>query len=108
METIIPSNLKAFGDNPVKGLLRVKPEDFLVEELFDFDLSDDGQHLWIKVEKIGQNTQWVAINRYTLQGGHSQYQLVGYQRSLRQDYSMVFYSLAHKKTIARTPQSRGC
>jgi tRNA pseudouridine13 synthase len=60
METIIPSNLKAFGDNPVKGLLRVKPEDFLVEELFDFDLSDDGQHLWIKVEKIGQNTQWVA------------------------------------------------
>ncbi|WP_321277228.1 tRNA pseudouridine(13) synthase TruD [Thiomicrorhabdus indica] len=44
----------------VSGYLRVKPEDFLVEEQIAYDLSGDGEHLWIWVEKTGENSDWVA------------------------------------------------
>jgi tRNA pseudouridine13 synthase len=35
---------------------RPHPEDFVVEELLPFDLSGDGEHLWLKIEKTMKGT----------------------------------------------------
>jgi len=42
------------------GVLRARPEDFLVEEELGFAPAGQGQHLLLKVRKRGANTQWVA------------------------------------------------
>ncbi len=44
----------------VSGYLRVQPEDFFVEEQIAYELSGEGEHLWIWVEKTGENSDWVA------------------------------------------------
>lgn len=36
------------------------PEDFVVDELWQPEFSGDGEHLYLQVEKVGQNTAWVA------------------------------------------------
>ena len=47
---------------PVVGsaVFKQQPEDFQVEEQLPFPLEGEGEHLWLWVEKRGQNTQWVA------------------------------------------------
>lgn len=45
---------------PGKAWFRVKPEDFFVEEQIAFELSGEGEHLWLWVEKVGENSDWVA------------------------------------------------
>lgn len=42
------------------ALLRVTPEDFLVEEQIPYTLAGAGEHLWVKVRKRGLNTEQVA------------------------------------------------
>lgn len=42
------------------GVLRARPEDFVVEEVMGFDPCGDGAHLWLWVEKRGLNTDQVA------------------------------------------------
>jgi tRNA pseudouridine13 synthase len=42
------------------GRIRTAPADFVVTELLSIDFSDDGEHDWLWVEKIGANTVWVA------------------------------------------------
>lgn len=42
------------------GTIRTVPEDFKVTELSDIELSGVGEHLWLYVQKIGCNTDWVA------------------------------------------------
>ncbi len=49
----------AFGSPEVKGMYKVLPEDFIVEEQIAFELSGEGEHLWCWVEKKGENTDWV-------------------------------------------------
>lgn len=44
----------------ITGWFRVEPEDFFVEEQHEFSLSGEGEHLWLWVEKTGENTDWVA------------------------------------------------
>ena len=39
---------------------RSAPEDFMVHENLGFSPSNDGEHCLIHIEKIGQNTHWVA------------------------------------------------
>ena len=48
--------------NPVKasGTIRSIPDDFKVTEINDIELSGEGEHLWLYVQKIGSNTDWVA------------------------------------------------
>ncbi len=48
--------------NTVKasGIMRSTPEDFQVTEINDIDLSGLGEHLWLYVQKISCNTDWVA------------------------------------------------
>jgi len=42
------------------GRIRTSPTDFVVTEMLNFDFSNDGEHDWLWVEKIGANTVWVA------------------------------------------------
>ena len=42
------------------GIIRTKPQDFKVTELNDIELSGAGEHLWLYIEKIDSNTDWVA------------------------------------------------
>lgn len=43
-----------------RALFKQQLEDFQVEEVLPFSLSGSGEHLWLWVEKRGQNTAWVA------------------------------------------------
>jgi tRNA pseudouridine13 synthase len=51
---------RAHGEPTATGLLRVQPEDFVVEEDLGFGPAGQGQHLLVKVRKRNANTQWVA------------------------------------------------
>src|SRR6516165_4776406 len=51
---------RAHGEPPARGLLRVEPEDFLVEEELGFAPAGSGAHVLLKVRKRNANTQWVA------------------------------------------------
>lgn len=45
---------------PVGGRIRVRPEDFQVEEVLGFEPDGQGEHLWLWLEKRLANTSWVA------------------------------------------------
>ncbi|MEZ5451689.1 MAG: tRNA pseudouridine(13) synthase TruD [Thiothrix sp.] len=45
---------------PLTGQFRTLPEDFIVDEQMDIDLSGSGEHLWLQVRKTGANTDWAA------------------------------------------------
>lgn len=49
------------------GALKTYHEDFLVEEIFDFDLTGEGEHIWLFIEKNGLNTKDIirALSQYT-------------------------------------------
>lgn len=50
------------GQPPVQAIFKQNPEDFRVDELLGYDIpvADQCEHLWLQIEKRGQNTQWVA------------------------------------------------
>ena len=48
------------GPAPARGRLRRCPEDFQVTELPVCAPDGAGEHVWLRVRKRGQNTQWVA------------------------------------------------
>ena len=50
----------AHGGPPLRGRLRVAPEDFFVDEDLGFDAEGLGEHVFVRVEKRGANTEWVA------------------------------------------------
>lgn len=56
----IPDWATAHGEPLVNAVIRSTPSDFQVIEVSDIELSDDGEHNFLWVEKIGNNTQWVA------------------------------------------------
>ncbi len=43
-----------------KGAMRSIADDFQVVEIIKTDFSGDGEHLWLFVQKINSNTDWVA------------------------------------------------
>ncbi|MBA2656382.1 MAG: tRNA pseudouridine(13) synthase TruD [Tatlockia sp.] len=47
----------AFSKPPSTGTIKVFPEDFKVNEILGFDLSGEGEHLFLNVEKKGLNTE---------------------------------------------------
>ncbi|MEZ4650975.1 MAG: tRNA pseudouridine(13) synthase TruD [Candidatus Eisenbacteria bacterium] len=47
-------------DDAVGGRIRVRDEDFLVEEIPAYEPSGDGEHLFLWIEKKGKNTQDVV------------------------------------------------
>jgi tRNA pseudouridine13 synthase len=48
------------GRPEATGVIRSKPEDFVVEEIPRIEPSGEGSHLWLWVEKHSANTDWVA------------------------------------------------
>jgi tRNA pseudouridine13 synthase len=50
----------AIAPPSASALFRSVPEDFQVTEQLGFELSGEGEHLCLYVEKRGQNTRWVA------------------------------------------------
>jgi len=50
----------AWGGPPLRARLRVAPEDFVVDEDLGFAPDGSGEHVFVRVEKRGANTDWVA------------------------------------------------
>ena len=50
----------ACGPPPVSALLRSEPDDFRVRELLNFDPGGEGEHLLLRLRKVGWNTGDVA------------------------------------------------
>jgi len=44
----------------LSGKIRSKNEDFQVDEIQQFTPSGEGEHVWLKIRKSGENTDWVA------------------------------------------------
>lgn len=55
-------NELAYADtkSEISGRLKAQNTDFKVDELMPVELSGEGEHLWLKIEKDGSNTDWVA------------------------------------------------
>ncbi len=54
---------KAFSrkaDSLLGGIIRTKPSDFKVNEIASFVPSATGEHVFLRIQKIGENTDWVA------------------------------------------------
>lgn len=50
----------AWGGPVGRAVLKDRPEDFRVEEVLPEEAAGEGEHLWLTLEKTGQNTAWVA------------------------------------------------
>lgn len=50
----------AHGGPPLRGVMRATPEDFCVDEVLGFEPAGTGEHVFVHIEKIGANTDWVA------------------------------------------------
>ena len=50
----------AHGGPPLKGRLRATPDDFEVDEELGFSPDGQGEHVFVRIEKRGANTEWVA------------------------------------------------
>ena len=50
----------AHGGPPLRGRLRAAPEDFFVDEDLGFEPEGTGEHIFVRIEKRGANTDWVA------------------------------------------------
>ena len=56
----LPDWARALGSVLFAGRIRTSPSDFVVTEVLNIEFSDDGEHDWLWVEKVGANTVWVA------------------------------------------------
>jgi tRNA pseudouridine13 synthase len=50
----------AHGGPPLTGRLRSTPDDFRVEEILGYGPDGEGEHVFLEVEKCGENTEWVV------------------------------------------------
>ena len=56
----LPDWSRALGLPLLQAVIRSEPSDFRVKEELAIDLSDDGEHDFLWIEKTSANTQWVA------------------------------------------------
>jgi tRNA pseudouridine13 synthase len=57
----MPSPLPyAFGGPAATGVIKREPEDFIVEEILGFDLTGEGEHIFLNIRKSGENTDHLA------------------------------------------------
>lgn len=49
----------AYGKPLAKGQIKASPDDFKVDEILGFDLTGEGEHLYLQIEKKGLNTEEV-------------------------------------------------
>jgi tRNA pseudouridine13 synthase len=50
----------AYGGPPLRGTLRASAEDFFVDEQLGFEPDGAGEHVFVRIEKRGANTDWIA------------------------------------------------
>ncbi|NJD06758.1 MAG: tRNA pseudouridine(13) synthase TruD [Methylococcaceae bacterium] len=50
----------AHGTAPAKGTIKSQPEDFIVEEVLGFEPSGSGEHAFLRIQKKGENTDFLA------------------------------------------------
>ena len=50
----------AYAKPTTSGHLKAQNSDFKVDEIMPVQTSGEGEHLWLKIEKDGSNTDWVA------------------------------------------------
>jgi tRNA pseudouridine13 synthase len=50
----------AHGAPPAKGQIKTRPEDFIVEEVLGFEPSGSGEHAFLRIQKRGENTDYLA------------------------------------------------
>ncbi|AEG01785.1 tRNA pseudouridine(13) synthase TruD [Methylomonas methanica] len=50
----------AFGGPSGTGNIKTEPDDFIVEESLSFQPEGNGEHVFLHIEKIGENTEYVA------------------------------------------------
>ncbi|CAA0107730.1 tRNA pseudouridine(13) synthase TruD [Zhongshania aliphaticivorans] len=65
---MLPDWPRALGQPLVSGLLKAEPKDFVVEEVFDVEFSNDGEFDWLWIEKCGDNTEYLAKQLARLAG----------------------------------------
>ena len=51
---------KVNSNSTLMGVIRTYPEDFQVDEIQQFTPSGSGEHVWLHIQKTGENTDWVA------------------------------------------------
>ncbi len=56
----LPDWARAHGSPLFQAAIRTEPADFQVREHLGWALSGDGEHDYLRVEKTGANTEWVA------------------------------------------------
>lgn len=56
----IPQWPHAYGGPSGTGKIRTEPEDFIVNEVLSFEPSGEGEHVFLLIEKKGENTEFVA------------------------------------------------
>jgi tRNA pseudouridine13 synthase len=56
----IPDWTRAYGTPEIQGHIRQSASDFEVTEILDYELSGDGEHDYLWLEKQDANTAWVA------------------------------------------------
>ena len=50
----------AHGAPAVRGRIKTEPDDFVVEEILGFQPCGEGEHVFVLIEKCGENTDFVA------------------------------------------------
>ncbi len=60
LSTDVPPMAYVHGQPSVTAVIRSQPSDFIVEETLSFTPTGHGEHVLLYVEKIGQNTQFIA------------------------------------------------
>jgi len=58
----------AHGGPLGSGSIKLSPDDFIVEEILGFNPSGEGEHVFLRVEKRHENTDWVAKQLARLAG----------------------------------------
>jgi tRNA pseudouridine13 synthase len=56
----LPDWQRAHGEPVFQGLIKQSASDFNVTEILGYELSGDGEHDFLWIEKEGENTAWVA------------------------------------------------
>ncbi len=51
---------KVNTNSTLTGVIRTHPEDFQVDEIQQFTPSGKGEHVWLHIQKTGENTEWVG------------------------------------------------
>lgn len=50
----------AYGGPSGVGNIKVEPDDFIVEEILSFEPEGKGEHVFLHIEKVGENTETIA------------------------------------------------